>query len=85
MNLPSTSSPLIRISPHLYYDGFCYEPIPYRLAVAEGATHVLALRSRPTAYEHNTRPTLYACVMTSLYFKLHGVPMVAYFFKRGGQ
>ena len=85
MNLPSTSSPLIRISPHLYYDGFCYKPIPYRSAVAEGAKYVLALRSRPTDYKPNTRPTIYARIVASLYFKSHGAPTVAEFFLRGGQ
>jgi hypothetical protein len=32
------------------FDAFCYEPIPYRSAVKDGATHVLALRSRPEGF-----------------------------------
>ena len=31
-------------------DGSLLEPIPFRTAVDEGATHVLALRSRPAGY-----------------------------------
>lgn len=31
-------------------DGGFHEPIPYETAVAEGATHVLVLRSRPAGY-----------------------------------
>lgn len=31
-------------------DGSLIEPIPFRTAVAEGATHVLVLRSRPAGY-----------------------------------
>ena len=32
---------------HSYADAMLFEPIPYRSAVAEGATHVLVLRTRP--------------------------------------
>jgi len=36
------------------FDAFCFEPIPYRSAVEEGATHVLALRSRPEGFRAAT-------------------------------
>ena len=53
--------------------------------MAKGDMHILALRSGPAAYKPNTRPMIIARVVASLYFKLHGAPMVADFFKRGGQ
>ena len=59
--------------------------VPFRSAVAEGATHVLALRSRPAAYQPKTKPTLYERAVAPLYFKSHGVNTVAEFFERGGQ
>jgi len=41
------------------FDAFCFEPIPYRSAVEEGATHVLALRSRPHGIPVQTKPGIY--------------------------
>ena len=33
-----------------FFDAFCFEPLPYRSAVDEGATHVLVLCSRPEGF-----------------------------------
>jgi hypothetical protein len=84
MDLPSSNDPAAT-SPHLCFDAFCYEPIPFRSAVAEGATHVLALRSRPAGFEPKTKPTLYERAVAPLYFRSHGAESVAQFFERGGQ
>jgi len=84
MNLPS-SSDMKETIPHLCFDAFCYEPVPFRMAVHEGATHVLALRSRPAGYEPKTKPTLYERAVAPLYFRSHGVNTVAEFFEKGGQ
>lgn len=67
------------------FDAFCYEPIPYRSAVDEGATHVLALRTRPDGSRLRSKPTLYEKLMAPHYFKSNNLPQVAEFFKRGGQ
>jgi len=83
MNLPSSTSG--DLTPHLCYDAFCYEPVPFRSAVEEGATHVLALRSRPAGFQPKTKPTLYERAVAPLYFRSHGVNTVAEFFERGGQ
>lgn len=84
MDLPS--SHMNASTPHLCFDAFCYEPVPFRSAVAEGATHVVALRSRPAGYEPKTKPTLYERAVAPLYFKSNGVPnTVAEFFEKGGQ
>ena len=84
MNLPSDTND--EPTPHLCFDAFCYEPGPFRSAVAEGATHVVALRSRPAGYEPKTKPTLYERAVAPLYFKSNGVPdTVAEFFEKGGQ
>lgn len=86
LHLPSTDGPDSSTSPHLCFDAFCYEPVPFRSAVAEGATHVLALRSRPAGFVPKTRPTLYERAVAPLYFRSNGVPdSVASFFERGGQ
>lgn len=84
MNLPSDTND--DPTPHLCFDAFCYEPVPFRSAVAEGATHVVALRSRPAGYEPKTKPTLYERAVAPLYFKSNGVPnTVTEFFEKGGQ
>jgi predicted patatin/cPLA2 family phospholipase len=67
------------------FDAFCFEPLPYRSAVEEGATHVLVLRSRPQDYEPKTKPSIYETTVAPLYFQSHGEPGVAEFFRRGGQ
>jgi hypothetical protein len=95
MSVPGAAGPPFRMdlssingtgtSPHLCFDAFCYEPIPFRSAVAEGATHVLALRSRPAGFEPKTKPTLYERAVAPLYFRSNGVETVAKFFEGGGQ
>ena len=67
------------------FDAFCFEPIPYRSAVEEGATHVLVLSSRPEDYEIKTRPGIYEVGVAPLYFRSHGYKEVAEFFEQGGQ
>lgn len=82
MDLPDDKN---QPTPHLCFDAFCYEPVPFRSAVAEGATHVLALRSRPAGYEPKTKPTIYERAAAPLYFRSNGVNSVAEFFENGGQ
>lgn len=67
------------------FDAFCFEPIPYRSAVEEGATHVLVLASRPEEYQPKTRPGVYETGVAPLYFHSHGHGEVAEFFEQGGQ
>jgi len=67
------------------FDAFCYKPIPYRSAVANGATHVLALHSRPDGCEIPTKPTLYEKIVAPVYFRLNGLPLVGEYFENGGQ
>ncbi|KAL7554560.1 hypothetical protein ACHAWF_018018 [Thalassiosira exigua] len=83
MDLPSSEKD--GRTPHLCFDAFCYEPVPFRSAVAEGATHVVALRSRPAGFEPKTKPTLYERAVAPLYFRSNGVNTVAEFFEKGGQ
>lgn len=82
MDLPSSNG--TGTSRHLTFDAFCYEPVPYRSAVAEGATHVLALRSKP-AGPSKTKPTLYERAVAPLYFRSNKAETVAQFFEKGGQ
>lgn len=65
---------------------FCIdEPIPYRWAVENGgATHVLALRSRPDGCLIETVPAVYEKLVAPVYFRLNGLPRISQFFERGG-
>lgn len=67
------------------FDAFCFEPLPYRSAVEEGATHVLVLRSRPQGFQPKSKPSIYEIGVAPLYFRSHGQHEVADFFERGGQ
>ena len=56
----SCTIPLLAGAPPHYrgeplVDGGLLEPIPYRTALREGATHVLVLRSRPAGFRTRTR------------------------------
>ena len=68
-----------------YFDAFCFEPLPYRSAVEEGATHVLVLCSRPEGFVPTTKPGVYEQGVAPLYFQTHKLPQVADFFQKGGQ
>lgn len=67
------------------FDAFCFEPIPYRSAVAEGATHVLALKSRPDGSPIGTKPGLFEKYFAPTYFDSNDMPEVADYFENGGQ
>lgn len=67
------------------FDAFCLEAVPYRSAVEEGATHVLALRTRPEGCSVETKPGFYEKTVSPLYFNKHGFPEVSRYFARGGQ
>lgn len=91
MTVPGATGPPVRLKTHCsdevlpYFDAFCFEPLPYRSAVEEGATHVLVLASRPEGFQPKTKPGVYEQAIAPLYFKSHGEPEVAEFFSRGGQ
>lgn len=67
------------------FDAYCYEPIPYRTAVHEGATHVLVLRSRPDGAAIGTKPGVYEKIVAPVYFESNGLPQLSSFFAEGGQ
>ncbi|KAL3909083.1 MAG: hypothetical protein SGILL_008231 [Bacillariaceae sp.] len=67
------------------FDAFCFEPIPYRSAVEEGATHVMVLSTRPEDFVPVTRPGIYETTIAPIYFHSHGHKGVADFFEKGGQ
>jgi hypothetical protein len=69
----------------VFFDAFCFEPLPYRSAVEEGASHVLVLCSRPEGYQPVTAPGVYEQLIAPLYFHSHNQPAVAKFFENGGQ
>lgn len=61
------------------------EAIPYRSAVENGATHVLALRTRPDGCFVETVPATYEKLVAPVYFRLHGLPQCVHYFECGGQ
>jgi predicted patatin/cPLA2 family phospholipase len=89
MTVPGATGPPVRIQKGNetlpYFDAFCFEPLPYRSAVEEGATHCLVLCSRPEGFQPKVKPGVYEKFVTPNYFKSHGEPAVASFFQRGGQ
>jgi len=92
MTVPGATGPPVRLKSHdseneylPYFDAFCFEPLPYRSAVEEGATHVLVLCSRPEGFEPKTKPGVYEQAIAPLYFRSHGLPEVAAYFSKGGQ
>jgi hypothetical protein len=94
MTVPGAAGPPVRLYTHdvadgktavPFFDAFCFEPLPYRSAVEDGATHVLVLCSRPEGFEPKVKPGVYETAIAPLYFKSQGEPEVAEFFARGGQ
>jgi predicted acylesterase/phospholipase RssA len=89
MAVPGATGPpvplLIRNETVSFFDAFCFEPLPYRSAVEEGATHVLVCASRPEGFQPKTRPGVYERGVASMHFRSHREPEVARFFERGGQ
>ena len=93
MTVPGAAGPPVQIlrakdnctSIHHSFDAFCFEPIPYRSAVKDGATHVLVLRSRPDGSLLKTKPGVYEKTIAPLYFKQNKLLSAAKYFKKGGQ
>lgn len=93
MTVPGATGPPVNLVPKNdvsavplpCFDAFCFEPIPYRSAVEEGATHVLALASRPEDYVPKTKPGIYETGVAPLYFNSHGQKGVSEYFEKGGQ
>ncbi len=75
----------IEESPVPCFDAFCFEPIPYRSAVEEGATHVIVCASRPADFVPPTKQGVYETGIAPLYFDSHGQRKVSNFFAKGGQ
>eukprot|EP00554_Chaetoceros_debilis_P007673 CAMPEP_0194076308 /NCGR_PEP_ID=MMETSP0149-20130528/3126_1 /TAXON_ID=122233 /ORGANISM="Chaetoceros debilis, Strain MM31A-1" /LENGTH=725 /DNA_ID=CAMNT_0038757017 /DNA_START=109 /DNA_END=2286 /DNA_ORIENTATION=+ len=67
------------------FDAFCYEPIPYRSAVKEGASHVLVLKSRPTGSPIGSKPGSFEKLFAPMYFERNHMPQVSSYFQNGGQ
>ena len=89
MTVPGATGPPVQIEQHSrtlpFFDAFCFEPIPYRSAVEEGATHCLVFCSRPADFVPKSKPGAYEKAVAPLYFCSHGEPAVAKFFESGGQ
>ncbi|KAJ1408545.1 hypothetical protein B484DRAFT_456305, partial [Ochromonadaceae sp. CCMP2298] len=53
-------------------DGFLTEPIPYRSAAKDGATHIIALRTRPDPAPMLLKASLYENVIAKRFFTAYG-------------
>jgi predicted patatin/cPLA2 family phospholipase len=51
--IPVRSDDVVRIGDVAYVDGGLTEPMPYRVALRDGATHVLVLRCRPVRHRQS--------------------------------
>ncbi len=94
MTVPAATGPPLPLLRHkdaqanmtsMCFDAFCYEPIPYRSAVKEGATHVLVLKTRPEGNPIGTKPGLFENVFAPMYFNANGLSQVSEYFENGGQ
>jgi len=74
----------LNITTHCF-DAFCYEPIPYRSAVEEGATHVLALKTRPDGKPISTKQGLFEKYFAPMHFDTNDMSEVSKYFENGGQ
>lgn len=74
MLLPGICGPVVplnnsrgEVEPHA--DAMLFEPIPYRLAVREGATHVLVLRTRPDGVNVVRRQSIFERLIAWRFFE----------------
>jgi predicted acylesterase/phospholipase RssA len=86
MSVPAATGPLQFLHREnstsvLAMDGFCREPIPYRSAVADGATHVLALCTKSSDFM--PKRSMYESIVTPLFF--HRLDSLRDYFYGGSQ
>lgn len=72
MAIPVWSGPAVDYRGELYSDGGLIESIPVMTPLAQGATHVIALRSRDAAYRKGRRGRLYGLAEDAVAARLPG-------------
>ena len=66
-------------------DALIYEPLPYRTALKEGATHVVMLRSRPDGADVTGKPSFFEKLILHRFFKRKNKLSHIYdYMRRGG-
>lgn len=70
--IPVISRETVMLRGHELADGGLIESVPFRTPLAEGATHVLALRSRDLAYRKGPRGRLYGVAEDRVINRLPG-------------
>ncbi|MCE7083028.1 patatin family protein [Streptomyces sp. ST2-7A] len=90
--LPFLAGPPVRLGGQVFYDAGLAESIPYRTALAQGATHVLVLRSRsapmpsPVAGDRGSvRPSFGARLITSTALRSYPKALHDAFHARGSR
>jgi len=72
MAIPVWSGPAVAYQGEIYSDGGLIESIPVETPLREGATHVIALRSRDAAYRKGRRGRLYRAAEDAVAARLPG-------------
>ena len=72
MAIPVWSGPPVAYRGEVYSDGGLIESIPVSTPLREGATHVIALRSRDAAYRKGERGRLYGLAEDAVVRRLPG-------------
>lgn len=58
-------------------DALIYEPLPYRSAITEGATHVVVLRTRPDGVDVTGKPSVFErLIMKRFFLKKNKLPPI---------
>lgn len=76
--IPVISRETVTLRGHQLADGGLIESVPFRTPLAEGATHVLALRSRDAGYRKGARARIYGFAEDRVINRLPGMlaPMI---------
>ncbi|MBJ7328843.1 MAG: patatin-like phospholipase family protein [Solirubrobacteraceae bacterium] len=82
--LPLLSGPPVELAGRRWFDAGLAEAIPFRTAIAQGATHVLVLRSR-RADELDTAESSRTVALVSRYLSRHSAALAQAFRERAGR
>ncbi len=88
--LPFLAGPAVVLRGRRFFDGGLAEPIPFRTPMADGATHLVVLRSRPPRLlpagpALPPRPAREARVMTSTFLRRESLELRSIYLERGAR
>lgn len=83
--LPVLAGRPVVIGGRSYYDAGLAESVPFRTALADGATHVLVLRSRAPVADESAGPSAGSRMIARVALRRHGVPLRTAFLARAAR